>query len=260
MALSSERSMGQGEAEAVILSQYKIYAFWGPRPESTEVLAARFIRLINQLTPLHPVFSNWIWVSLDGIPTSFESRRNNLVQAIADNVARDDWGKEVPREGYYAGVVNTDDKTTPRSVSVGASAARQHGGYNANYADIQTGWRIEPDPSIVTYAVFKSALLALAETYDVDWCSAYPNDIMDLWPRGQLYRMPWMCYIKPAWGPLVTPPNTAIVEYRPNGALFMAATDETFITSNPAHLSVARDIEAALAPLNALRAKEDSAA
>ena len=32
----------------------------------------------------------------------------------------------------------------------------------------------------------------------------------------------------------------------------MAATDETFITSNPQHLVVARDIEAALALLNAL--------
>jgi hypothetical protein len=32
----------------------------------------------------------------------------------------------------------------------------------------------------------------------------------------------------------------------------MAATNETFITANPQHLAVARDIEAALAPVNAL--------
>jgi hypothetical protein len=48
------------------------------------------------------------------------------------------------------------------------------------------------------------------------------------------------------------PPKTAIVEYRPNGGLLMAATDETFITANPRHLAVAHDIEAAIAPLNAL--------
>ena len=238
------------------LSQYTIYAFWGPRAETPEALATCFIQLIDRLTPLHPVFGDWIWVGMDGIPTSFELRRNDLAQAVAENVARDDWGEAEPRQGYFAGVVNTDT-TTPRSVSVGASAAHQYGGYNANRAHIQTGWRVEPEPSIVTYAVFKPALLALAEIYEVDWCSAYPDDIMDLWPRKQLYRMPWMCYIKPAWAPLITPPKTAIVEHRPNGGLFMAATNETFIRANPAHLSVARDIEAALAPLNALRARED---
>ncbi len=239
------------------LSQYSIYAFWGPRAETPEALATRFNKLIDELAPLHPVFNNWIWVSMDEIPTSFKSRRNDLAQAIAENVARSDWGNAEPRQGYYAGVVNSDGKTTPRSISVGASAANQLPGFNTNRARILTGWRVEPDPSIVTYAVFKPALLALAEIYEVDWCSAYPDDIMDLWPRKQLYRMPWMCYIKPAWAPLITPPKTAIVEYRPNGALFMSATDETFVTANPAHLAVARDIEAAIAPLDALRASED---
>jgi hypothetical protein len=59
---------------------------------------------------------------------------------------------------------------------------------------------------------------------------------------------------------LITPPKTAIVEYQPNDALFMSAAAETLIIANPAHLAVARDIEAAIAPLNALRAKEDPTA
>jgi hypothetical protein len=62
----------------------------------------------------------------------------------------------------------------------------------------------------------------------------------------------WLNYVSPRFARLVTPPKTAIVDYRPNGGLLMAATDETFITANPKHLAVARDIEAALAPLNAL--------
>jgi hypothetical protein len=112
----------------------------------------------------------------------------------------------------------------------------------------------------VTYAVFKLAMLAMSDIYNVDWCSAYPDNIMDLWQRDQTYRMPWMCYIKPAWVLLITPPKTAIVEYQPNDALFMSAAAETLIIANPAHLAVARDIEAAIAPLNALRAKEDPTA
>jgi len=51
-----------------------------------------------------------------------------------------------------------------------------------------------------------------------------------------------MNYVSPRFAPLITPPTTAIVEYQPNGGLFMAATDETFVASNPQHLAVAHDI------------------
>jgi hypothetical protein len=252
MALSAERYMGQGEAETMTLSQYTIYSHWGARAETPEVLAQRFICLIDRLAPLHPAFNNWTWVGRERVPRAFEPQRDNLPSAIAANVSRSDWDTPEPHMGYYARVTNTIGKTTPSSLSVATRGGAQYQSCAANHGYITTGWRVEPDPSIVTYAVFKPALLAVSEIYDVDWCSAYPDDIMELWPRDQTYRMPWMCYIKPAWAPLLTPPPTAIVEYWPNGALFMAATDETFITANPAHLAVARDIEAALAPLNAL--------
>jgi hypothetical protein len=235
----------------MISSQYKIFAFWGSRPETPEALAARFTRLIDQLTPLHPAFGDWTWVSRNG-PASFESWRPNLTQAVAENVARSDWGNPQPNEGYTTSVVNNIGEATPHSIGVMVLGGSQYERRCANSAEISTGWRVEPEPSIVTYAVFKPALLALAETYDVDWCAACPQDLIDLWPRDKTFCMPWMCYIKPAWAPLITPPKTAIVEHRPNGALFMSATDETFVTANPAHLAVARDIEAALAPLNAL--------
>jgi hypothetical protein len=61
-----------------------------------------------------------------------------------------------------------------------------------------------------------------------------------------------MSYIKPDWAPLITPPSTATVERRPNGGLYMAATEETFRTQNLEHLAVAQDIVAALAPLEAM--------
>jgi hypothetical protein len=61
----------------------------------------------------------------------------------------------------------------------------------------------------------------------------------------------WISYIGPRYAHLVTPPQSAVVERRPDGGLLMAATDETFVTANPAHLAAARDIEAAVAPFNA---------
>jgi len=234
------------------LEQYEILARWDARIETPEMLAARFIQLIDRLAPLHPFFSDWIWVSMKGEPTMFESRRPRLVQAVTDNVTRDDWDEADPDDGYFAGVVNTYAEATPKSLSVGASGGSK---VNANRAYIRTGRGAEPDPSVVTYEVFKSALLALAEIYDVDWCMAFPDDIRDLWPRAGLNLLAWMWYIRPEWVPLITPPKTAIVEHRPNGALFISATTDTFITANPAHLAVARDIEKALAPLNDLKDK-----
>ena len=64
-------------------------------------------------------------------------------------------------------------------------------------------------------------------------------------------RLAWISYVSPRFAPLVSPPSTAITEYRPDGGLLMAATDETFQTANPKHLAVAQDILAAVASLNA---------
>jgi Immunity protein 52 len=125
------------------------------------------------------------------------------------------------------------------------------GPYYSNNASIKTSWHVEPDPGIVTFPIFRAALLALSESFDVTFCSAYPYDLMELRTK-QHFHFGWMNYISPRFAPMITPPKSAIVEYRPNGALFMAATDETFITVNPRHLAVARDIDAAMAPLYAL--------
>jgi hypothetical protein len=62
----------------------------------------------------------------------------------------------------------------------------------------------------------------------------------------------WMTYISPRFAGLVTPPPFIIAEYTPSGALFMAATDETFSVDNPAHVAGVSAIGEALAPLNAL--------
>jgi hypothetical protein len=62
----------------------------------------------------------------------------------------------------------------------------------------------------------------------------------------------WVTYLAPRFAPLVTPPASAIVEYLPDGGLLMIATEERFSIDNPAHIAVARDIEAALAPVKAL--------
>ena len=95
----------------------------------------------------------------------------------------------------------------------------------------------------------------MAETFDVTQVFVYTRTLSDLWGRpgrkGRQIPLAWISYVAPRFAHLVTPPPRALVERRPDGGLLMA-TDETFRTDDPAHLAVARDIEAALAPFNAL--------
>jgi Immunity protein 52 len=244
--------MGEGEAKAMILSQYTINGFWGPRPETPEALAVKFDQIIDRLAVIDPVFGNWIWSGRQPNPIAFATIRPDLAKRIAAAVTRDDYGGPDPDFGYLFGTLNSL-KTTPRSMSVNVRAGcRVKASFYSNTASIETGWHVEPDPAIVTYPIFKAALLALCECFEITFCHSYPDDLTDLWPSGQKFRLGWMSYVSPRFAPLITPPKTGIVEYRPNGALFMAATDETFVTANPQHLAAARDIEAAIAPLNAL--------
>ena len=57
-----------------------------------------------------------------------------------------------------------------------------------------------------------------------------------------------------AWrASLVTPPPAQVIVGRlANGGLLMSATTQTFDVENPAHMAAAREIAAAIAPLNAL--------
>jgi hypothetical protein len=232
--------------------QYKVHAYWGPRREAPEALAARFIKLLDRLSRIDPTFNHWIWTGAPRRPIQFEDIRSELAAAIAASISRADNGDPIPIHGYRFGVINSM-QFQPRAMGVHVRAGSWSvTKYIVNDADIETPWRVVPDPAIITFPIFKAAVLALAESFDATWCSAYPAEIMNYWTHGPHYRLAWISYVGPRFAPLITPPATGIVERQPDGGLLMAATDATFVTSNPAHLAVANDILAALAPLNAL--------
>jgi hypothetical protein len=233
--------------------QYTIHAYWGPRRETPEALAARFLNLLGRLSRIDPVFGHWIWTGAPRKPIAFEDLRNRLPVAVEASIVCGDNGEPIPIYGYNFGVINSM-KFQPRAISVRIRAGSWSvAGHIINDAEINTPWRVVPDPAIVTFPIFKAAVLALAESFDATSCFAYPFEIMNFWKDSvPPYRLAWISYVGPRFAPLITPPAKAIVERHPHGGLLMAATDETFVTSNPAHLAVANDILAAVAPLNAL--------
>ncbi len=238
--------------------EYKIYASWGPRAEPPESIAPRYLACTDRLKQIHPAYDNWIF-NLKGKPKKFDALRETLAAAIAANVVRGDAGDPTPIYGYRANVLNSM-KDDPHSVSLRVNAgAWVNSGYFCNSAMIKTATRIVPDPSIIAYPAFKTALLALVESFDATYCSAYPQQITNLWPEDAHLNLAWMSYVAPRFAPLITPPPTAVAEHTAQGGLLLSATAETFRVDDPAHLAVAHDILKTLAPFEALPWPPDAA-
>ena len=142
----------------------------------------------------------------------------------------------------------------PRNLQISLNADA-NSKYSHNLVNLTTPHGVAPDPEIVTFQIFKEAILAQGEAFEATHAKAWPSNLSDLWVCGRdAVHLPiaWISYIGPLYSHLVTPPGSAIVERRPDGGLLMAATDETFSVDNPAHMAVARDIAAAVAPFSAL--------
>ena len=233
---------------------FTIVADWGRRAEPPESLAARLIAMIEGFRLLHPEFEQWLQTDEHKEVVPFDSQLDTQVRRIIGHMSRRPSGELVPEAGVTLVLASDVGPLSDEflvTMSIGAD-----NDFHDNVLTFGSNMFAAPDPELVGYDVFRGALLAMAESFEVTHALAYPDDLSHLWPspgkRQTSIQLAWMSYVAPRFAPLVTPPPTAIVEYRPDGGLFMAATDETFRTANPAHLAVARDMKAAVARYNAV--------
>jgi len=103
------------------------------------------------------------------------------------------------------------------------------------------------------YPVFKAALNAIVDEWQVDYARAYPEDLKTFRRRPDplTFDLAWMTYLSPKFARNVAAPDGMRVERTRDGGLLMIAADETFDTSNPKHMAAAESIRTALAGLNA---------
>ena len=231
--------------------QYKINSFWRPREEAPEAIANRYIRTVEALALIDPVFTPWWYVGRKTI--SFDQARAELPSLIAKDVGKE-WG---PVDGYWFGGENSR-KPNPRSIDLTGTAGNTLPpvGYGNNEVHLETVTpRICPtDASIVTYDIFRSAMLAIIEAWEVDWCLSYPTDLMDFWPKkrpGRI-RMAWMAYVAPEFASLIRPSPDIETQTVAGGGLLMVATRDRFEVTNKGHLKAARAIVTAMTPFNGL--------
>jgi len=243
-------------SQLILDLDYFASLFWQGRAETPEELAVRWLKLIARFQTIDPIFAHWyVWPDIHH-PLPFDTDVATLAEKIAADVATSDTGEPLPRLGYHFFTRNNmASKRGPRSFQIDMFAGSPID-FPLNRISLRTDYGVAPDSDLVTYRIFKSALLALAETFEATIGLGGPANITDFWPKPWDARrglpLAWISYVAPRFASLITPPASAVVERRPDGGLLMAATDETFDTANPKHLAVARDIEAAAAPFNAL--------
>ncbi len=252
--------------------QFTISSTWDPRPETPETLGKRMLRNLDALIDISPYFGEWWFLDfrddiedmieggldeaeivrrISGHDVPLENARGRMTEVVEYGVRRDDDWQPEPAGGYSITAVNS---LADSSDHVSLSA---HGG---GIVDPRAGLRCagfetadDPEPSIVSYPVFKAVLKSIISAWEVGWADAYSDDLRKLWHEPHPYSLDlaWMTYLSPPLARKVTPPPDVLVERTDDGGLLMIAAEETFDTANPKHMAAARSIQASLAGLNA---------
>ena len=74
-------------------NRYYIKASWEGRAETPDELAVRFLRLIDSLKQIDPVFS--LWTCGAKRPKKFETMRDRYAEEIAADVTTDDGHRKI---------------------------------------------------------------------------------------------------------------------------------------------------------------------
>jgi hypothetical protein len=252
-------------------NRFSIVAQWKPREETPEELGRRTLACLDMISPIHPAFRGWTFldVSRDAMEMSeeniqeflcpLEKARKRMTQVVVDwGVTIDDEGPE-PAYGYNVSVSTTDIPDSQR-VTFGA-----HGGGLVSWtgtpreASFHTDELHEADPTIISYPVFKSVLLAIVSSWNVDYAVVYSHDLAQLWTDGHPFcDLSWMVYLSEALVRRIKIPTDVVLERTHDGGVLMIAAEETFDTASPVHVAAAQSIVAALEPLNDELASEQA--
>jgi hypothetical protein len=238
--------------------RYEILAYWGPRPENSRAVALQILCMHEALVKIDPLFTSWSWISRrKAIPMS--SLTGEEIAALLEKEGRnlsDFERKPIVDFGYHFRTYN--DHRGPCQIHVGGKVGAYTG--SATYDNLVTVEFPAPEPTnaaLINFRVFRATLLILAQTWSPTWAYARPYTLDDLLPSFERRRSTpsfhggWLTYLAAPFAAKITPPRSAKCE-QVDGGLLMVATEETFRVDNPAHVAVAREIDAALAPINAL--------
>ena len=244
---------------------YSVRGRWvGPADEAPAVTGAKFLKTLDALSGVDPLFAGWQvnrnWkIDEDGQPRliPLDAARKRIAAIVETGVADNDFNEPEPMSGYS--VLGTAGARGPRRVAFSADTGNQT--FNLSFGE----WNLASDLSIVTYPLFKAALLVTSAAWDAQWAdaSAYRNEFvrvpMDLAPGVPAFRIesaspvpidptfpksmfhvPWIIYLSAKHAAGVRVAREILTERMPDGGLLMSATTDRLDPMNPEHVRRAR--------------------
>ena len=242
--------------------KYSIRTHPAQNEGNPESIGDRLVRTLDALSASAPsVFTDWQVTDLpakSSVPLA--TARSRIGAMIEKNVVRDQLGEPDPDYGYDA-MAYTHVADVSRLIHLWVNAGGRHDGQ----VWLQTGTPMIPvDLSIVTFPIFKAALLALVANWSLPWICARAfrsNSAMvpvhggagfKLESRPMLpedptfpaspFEIPWIGYLSAALSAGVRLPSEITTERTGDDGLLMIATDDRLDPANPEHLRRARII------------------
>jgi len=239
---------------------YEIHSAWPGRPEAVAEIGKRFVRMLGLFELLHPSFRNWMtpsaapvdWEDPDEPPAeiiAIASLGRDLAPWVIANTKRDDWCKPDPDEGYWLFARNDDpaDASGADKVSVFICA----GNKSVDHGSFEIGSEVSPpNPALVTYPIYKGALLAILSVWSPPWanvrCSIWghkPTSPPGLPPFPYSgFQMPWISYLCAERAAKLGPLPDLVTERTPDGGLLISATTDRFDPTNVQHTRASRQM------------------
>lgn len=244
-----------------IVYDYFIRSTWKGRTETPAVIGAKFLKTLDALSGIDPIFTDWTVFDkrkVSSIPLA--AARPRIAAITESNVTRNDFDEPSPAYGYLASA-RAGEFRDPRSVKLRVKA----GGRLDGDVWLEFGaYDVMPDLTIVTYPLFRAALLAINAIWRAPWACAQafrsgavavPMNfggvqgkridsvrqvpIDPTFPRA-IFHIPWIAYLSADRAGGVTLAREILTERTPDGGLLMTATTERLDPMNPEHVRRAR--------------------
>jgi hypothetical protein len=239
--------------DALRALRYGVRAGLPPRAGSPAFIGTRFLETLDTLSEIDPLLARWSVLDLPAMAAlQLAQARPRIAAIVENNVMRDDLGQPESTSGYKAiGVVENAAPSRNITFRVAAGAVYQYGDIM-----LEVGALTAPtDLQIVSYSLFRKALLAIISTWQPLWgCSNVFR--MDYWEEALIpgaplfpysrFHIPWIGYLSPKLATGFALPADIRTERAYDGGLLMTATDEPLDPTNPEHLRRARSLAEAL--------------
>lgn len=227
---------------------YGISARWRVEPTTPAVLGERFLRTVEAIAAAAPEAGTWEVLSMrtmDGL--TIEEARRTIAELVEENVVEDEDDGPQPEQGYWL-VSATSPVPTPRSLQLSATV----GGKFGDSIEFEAGGEDTPPAyKMVTYPLFRTALLSVIALWPSAWANAYAFRMdYDEAPSApgvpphpySIYHLPWLSYLSAPLAEGLTLPDGIMSERTPDGGLLMIAAEERLDPTNPDHMRRSRQM------------------